>query len=240
MKFLITHINYAGMNAREMIYKSLSSKSIEALHNGPSCSANKRASKWTWRCRGDASLSKDAQTLFPWAPNLHPWWDFYLQARGRCLRRIWTDPAITTTSLSSTTINLLPVALFTHTTAQQAWVICCLAAVFGPLPAHFEVCSAVSPVWVAGTSRRRDVAKFISFLKCFKVLIMCLLQFSESVGIGGSTFQTWDKDCAFIHKPSLAADQFRYLKRQFTQKWCFNHLPSAALEALPLVASWST
>lgn len=45
---------------------------------------------------------------------------FYLQARGRCLRRIWTDPAITTTSLSSTTINLLPVALFTHTTAQQA------------------------------------------------------------------------------------------------------------------------
>lgn len=111
---------------------------------------------------------------------------------------------------------------------------------FGPLPAHFEVCSAVSPVWVAGMSRRREVAKFISFLKCFKVLIMCLLQFSESVGIGGSTFQTWDKDCAFIHKPSLAADQLRYLKRQFTQKWCFNHLPSTTLEASPLVASWST
>lgn len=238
MKFLITHINYAGMNAREMIYKSLSSKSIEALHNGPSCSTNKRASKWTWRRRGDASLSKDAQTLFPCAPNLHPWWDFYLQARGRCLRRIWTDPAITTTSLSSTAINLLPVALFTHTTAQQAWVICCLAAFFGPLPAHFEVCSAVSPVWVAGMSRRHDVAKFMSFLKCFKV---------QSVGIGGSTFQTSDKDCAFIHKPSLATDQFRYLKRQFTQKLCFNHLPSTTLEASPdprgfliHVASWST
>lgn len=55
----------------------------------------------------------------------------------------------------------------------------------------------------------RQVAKFISILKMFKVLIMCLLQFSESVGIGGSTFQTWDKDCAFIHKPLLAADQFR-------------------------------
>lgn len=29
MEILITHINYAGMNEREMIYKSLSSKSIE-------------------------------------------------------------------------------------------------------------------------------------------------------------------------------------------------------------------
>lgn len=49
MKFLITHINYAGMNAREMIYKSLSWRSVEALHNGPSCSAKTRASEWTWR-----------------------------------------------------------------------------------------------------------------------------------------------------------------------------------------------
>lgn len=30
MEILITHINYAGMNAREMIYKPLPSKSIEA------------------------------------------------------------------------------------------------------------------------------------------------------------------------------------------------------------------
>lgn len=36
MKILITHINYAGMNAREMIYKPLSSKSFEPCrHNGP-------------------------------------------------------------------------------------------------------------------------------------------------------------------------------------------------------------
>lgn len=43
----------------------------------------------------------------PVSPNLHPWWDFYLETRGRYLRRIWTDPAITTTSLAATTINLL-------------------------------------------------------------------------------------------------------------------------------------
>lgn len=36
-----------------------------------------------WRRQGDTSLTKDAQTLFPWAPNLHPWWDFYLPSRGR-------------------------------------------------------------------------------------------------------------------------------------------------------------
>lgn len=143
MKFLITHINYAGMNAREMIYKSLSSRSVEALHNGASCAVNKGASKWTWRRRGDTSLTKDTQTLFPWAPNLHPWWDFYLRSRGRCLRRIWTDPAITSSSLSSTTINLLPVPLFTHTAAQQASSHS--LHLFGPLPSRVEICSSVNP-----------------------------------------------------------------------------------------------
>lgn len=110
MKFLITHINYAGRNAREMIYKSLSSKSAEPLHNGPLCRMNKSAVGWVWLPQMPQSGHKSVwrrSNFVSVSPNLHPWWDFYLETRGRYLKRIQTDPAITTTSLGATTINLL-------------------------------------------------------------------------------------------------------------------------------------
>lgn len=167
MKFLITHINYAGMNAREVIYKSLSSKSAEPLDNGPSCHMNKSALDWIWLPQmpqsGHKTVSRHSNFVSV-SPNLHPWWDFYLETRGRYLKRIWTDPAITTTSLGATTINLLKFPCL-HTgqhNRHESFTV--LPRFFCPLPTHFEVYSALSGLTVTGVSHRRCEAKPIPII----------------------------------------------------------------------------
>lgn len=98
------------------------------------------------------------------SPNLHPWWDFYLETRGRYLRRIWTDPAITTSSLGATTINLLEFPCL-HTgqhNRRESFTV--LPHFFCPLPTHFEVYSALSGLPVTGVSHGRCEAKPIPII----------------------------------------------------------------------------
>lgn len=167
MEILITHINYAGMNAREMIYKSLSSKSIEPWHNGLSCYMQKCALSWIFITQTPQRRQKS-----PWrrpsfvsiSPHLRPWWDFYLEAWGRDLNRIWTGPAITTTqqphnhqspqvyTQDSTTV--MSHSLFSHvfcpSPATLPTMLCCECTISDRSTADIQpfITPGIVPLWL--------------------------------------------------------------------------------------------
>lgn len=129
-----------------------------------------------------ARLTEDAQTLFPSAPNLRPWWDFYLQSRRRCLRRIWTEPAIT--SCSSTTINLpLPLPPFTH---NGDGVNC------RPWPAAFTLWNSLTP-----PPQSLSVTFCFFFVFFVYAISMTCFQIWEcwsNIWFGATASQTWGGD----------------------------------------------
>lgn len=117
------------------------------------------------RChRVDTSPSQDAQTLFLSALTFTHDGIFIWRPGGGIQRRIWTDPAITTSSLGATTINLLEFPCL-HTgqhNRHESFTV--LPHFFCPLPTHFEVYSALSGLPVTGVSPRRCEAKPIPII----------------------------------------------------------------------------